>query len=69
MAQQKARPRHRPVSPGPRSEAWGHVKHPLLGCAFGFPASVSEAAQLFWLMLFQNFSLMRTKRPVFKPHV
>ena len=73
VAQQKACPCHRPITPGPCSEVWGHGsrfgKHPLLGCAFGFPASFSEAAQLFWLMLFQNFSPMQTKRLVFKPHV
>lgn len=73
MAQQKACPHHRPIVPGPCSEAWGHMsrfgKHPLLGCVFAFPASFLEAAQLFWLMLFQNLSLMQTKWPIFKPHV
>lgn len=53
------------------SEAQGRVscfgKHTVLGCAFGFPASFSEAAQQLWLVLFQSVSLRQRRRPIFKP--
>lgn len=37
--------------------------------AVGFPSSSSGAAQLWWLMLLQNFSPTPRKRPAAQPHV